>query len=375
MNTLKLTPMTAVFLIASLLALSCGEKDKTMGPTIDEIEIIETDHSQDEPAISYDECVAMAEITELMKTKAADYTAASQTAERDLYNCAYVYASTRDKYFDNPKKLAARIYLLGFRAVYLSPGKNGKINLDELYNAVDGGTVLVSVMAVNNEIGSIQEISKIKDIIKAKKSGAYFHCDAVQAFGKIPLTPKKYGIDLMSVSAHKIHGVKGAGALFVSSGVKITPVTVGGGQENGIFSGTEPMPAICAFAAAVGDLGSIDKNLEKAGELKSLFLEKLKNLDKVYVNSPGDALPYIINISVEGVPSQVMLNSLSAEGIYVSAGSACSKGHRSSVLAAVGVAPKLIDCALRISLSKNTTENDMDLLYNGIVNAVKRIRR
>lgn len=263
----------------------------------------------------------------------------------------------------------------GFEAVYLSPGKNGKINLDELYNAVDGGTVLVSVMAVNNEIGSIQEISKIKDIIKAKKSGAYFHCDAVQAFGKIPLTPKKYGIDLMSVSAHKIHGVKGAGALFVSSGVKITPVTVGGGQENGIFSGTEPMPAICAFAAAVGDLGSIDKNLEKAGELKSLFLEKLKNLDKVYVNSPGDALPYIINISVEGVPSQVMLNSLSAEGIYVSAGSACSKGHRSSVLAAVGVAPKLIDCALRISLSKNTTENDMDLLYNGIVNAVKRIRR
>lgn len=111
MNTLKLTPMTAVFLIASLLTLSCGEKDKKMGPTIDEIEIIETDHSQDEPAISYDECVAMAEITELMKEKAADYTAASQTAERDLYNCAYVYASTRDKYLDNPKKLAARIYL------------------------------------------------------------------------------------------------------------------------------------------------------------------------------------------------------------------------------------------------------------------------
>lgn len=122
MNTLKLTPMTAVFLLASLLTVSCNEGDKTMGPTIDEIEIIETDHSQDEPAISYDECVAMAEITELMKTKAAAYTAASQTAERDLYNCAYVYASTRDKYLDNPKKLAARIYLLGFRAVYLSPG-------------------------------------------------------------------------------------------------------------------------------------------------------------------------------------------------------------------------------------------------------------
>lgn len=263
----------------------------------------------------------------------------------------------------------------GFESVYLKPDRNGKINLDELSNAVDGNTILVSVMAVNNEVGSIQDISQIKGIIKSKNSKAYFHCDAVQGFGKMAIKPKKLGIDLMSMSAHKIHGIKGAGALFVNSSVRLMPSIVGGGQENGLVSGTEPMPSICAFAAAVEDIGSIEKNLADTQKVKQYFTDKIKTVDGVYINSPDDALPYIINISVKGVPSQVMLNALSAEGIYVSAGSACSKGHRSDVLSAMGVAPYLIDSAIRISLSKNTTENDMDLLYNGIVNTVKRVRR
>ena len=264
---------------------------------------------------------------------------------------------------------------LGFETVCLKPDKNGKVSLDSISNAVDANTVFVSVMAVNNEVGSVQEISKIKEIIKSKKSHAYFHCDAVQAFGKIPLKPKKLGIDLMSMSAHKIHGIKGAGALFVDKNIRILPSILGGGQENGLVSGTEPMPAICAFSEAVKDIGNMEKNLENVKRLRDYFLERIKNIDGITVNSPSDALPYIINISVKGVPSQVMLNALSAEGIYVSAGSACSKGHRSGVLSSMGVSAAEIDSAVRISLSKSTDEKDMDLLYNGIEDTVKRVRR
>lgn len=263
----------------------------------------------------------------------------------------------------------------GFEVVYLKPDNNGKISLEELSNAVDENTILVSVMAVNNEVGSIQEISKIKGIIKDNKSKTYFHCDAVQAFGKIVLKPKKLGIDLMSMSAHKIHGIKGAGALYVNNSIRILPSIAGGGQENGLISGTEAIPAICAFSEAVKDIGNVQKNLEEVASVRNYFVNKISTLDKVYVNSPKDALPYIINISVEGVPSQVMLNSLSSMGICVSAGSACAKGHRSDVLTAMGVSPKGIDSAIRISLSKTTTENDMEMLYNGIVNTMNRVRR
>ena len=263
----------------------------------------------------------------------------------------------------------------GFDTVYLKPNKDGKIDLEELSNAVDENTILVSVMAVNNEVGSIQDIAQIKGIIRDKKSKAYLHCDAVQAFGKILLKPKKIGIDLMSMSAHKIHGLKGAGALYVNSSIRLMPAILGGGQENGLVSGTEAMPAICAFAAAVNDIGNVERNLNTVSEVKEYFIDKISELDKVYVNSPENALPYIINISVEGVPSQVMLNSLSSMGIYVSAGSACAKGHRSDVLTAMGIEPKRIDSAIRISLSKTTTTKDMDLLYNGIVETIKRVRR
>lgn len=263
----------------------------------------------------------------------------------------------------------------GFEVVYLKPDNNGKISLEELSNTVDENTILVSVMAVNNEVGSIQEIGKIKGIIKDNKSKAYFHCDAVQAFGKIVLKPKKLGIDLMSMSAHKIHGVKGAGALYVNNSIRILPSIAGGGQENGLISGTEALPAICAFSEAVKDIGNVQKNLAEVTTVRNYFVDKISALEKVYVNSPKDALPYIINISVEGVPSQVMLNSLSSMGICVSAGSACAKGHRSDVLTAMGVSPKGIDSAIRISLSKTTTENEMEMLYNGIVETINRIRR
>lgn len=263
----------------------------------------------------------------------------------------------------------------GFDVVFLKPNINGKIDIEELSNAVDENTILVSMMAVNNEVGSIQDFAKVKSVIKNKKSKAYFHCDAVQAFGKMQIKPKKFGIDLMSMSAHKIHGVKGAGALFVNNNVRISPYILGGGQENGLISGTESTPLICAFAEAVNDIGNVERNLHNVTSVRDYFISKLNELDKVYINSPQDALPYIINISVEGVPSQVMLNSLSSMGIYVSAGSACAKGHRSDVLTAMGVSPAGIDSAIRISLSKFTTEKDMEMLYNGIVETINRVRR
>ena len=264
---------------------------------------------------------------------------------------------------------------MGFETVFLKPDKNGKINLQDLANAVDENTILVSVMAVNNEVGSIQDIAKVKSIIKQKGSKAYFHCDAVQAFGKITLKPKKFGIDLMSMSAHKIHGLKGAGALYVNSSCRLLPSVLGGGQENGLVSGTEALPNICAFSEAVKDIGNIEENYQNVADVRDYFLEKISCLDGVFVNSTEDNLPYIINISCQGVPSQVMLNSLSSMGIYVSAGSACAKGHRSDVLTGMGIEPKLIDSAIRISLSKSTNKNDIDLLYNGIENTIKRVRR
>ncbi len=263
----------------------------------------------------------------------------------------------------------------GFTPVFLEPNKDGKISLDELFNAIDDNTILVSLMAVNNEVGSIQEIGKVKQVIKAKRSKALYHCDAVQGFGKITITPSRLGIDLMSMSAHKIHGLKGSGALYVNKNVRIRPAIVGGGQENGLVSGTEAMPSICAFSEAVKDIGSVNENLKNVTDVRDYFLDKISNLDYITVNSPKDALPYIINISVLGVPSQVMLNALSSEGVFVSAGSACSKGHRSDVLSAMKIEPKRIDSAIRVSLSKNTTKEEMDMLFDGLVKTANRIRR
>ncbi len=263
----------------------------------------------------------------------------------------------------------------GFKPVFLEPDRNGKISLDDLYNAVDEDTILVSLMAVNNEVGSIQDFDKVKQIIKAKNSNALYHCDAVQAFGKIKINPAKAGIDLMSMSAHKIHGLKGSGALYVNKNVRIKPAIVGGGQESGLVSGTEAMPSICAFGEAVNNIGSVEENLKKVEALRDGFLEKISALDYIFVNSPKDALPYILNISVKGVPSQVMLNALSGGGICVSAGSACSKGHRSGVLSSMKLETARIDSALRISLSKYTEEKEMDLLFDAVVKTANRIRR
>lgn len=263
----------------------------------------------------------------------------------------------------------------GFDVVMLKPKENAKISLEELEDEIDENTILVSVMAVNNEVGSILPYDKIKSIIKRKNSPALLHVDAVQAFGKIVLKPKNDGIDLMTVSSHKIHGPKGAGALFISDSVRINPVTTGGEQEKKIRPGTEAMPAIAGFGEAVRQLGNINEQLKKTTSLRNDFVLKLKNIEGISINSPDDALPYIINISVNGLRSEPMLNLLSDMGVCVSSGSACAKGHKSYVLEALGLSNERVDSALRISLSRFTTQEELDLFIEGIKTAQKVIRR
>ncbi len=263
----------------------------------------------------------------------------------------------------------------GFDVVFLKPDNNAVISLDDLEREIDENTILVSVMAVNNEVGSIQPYDKIKSIIKRKNSPALLHVDAVQAFGKIVLKPKSDGIDLMTVSSHKIHGPKGVGALYISDTVRINPVTTGGEQEKKIRPGTEAMPAIAGFGEAVRQLGNINGQLKKTTSLRNDFVLKLKGMDGISINSPDNALPYIVNISVDGLRSEPMLNLLSDMGVCVSSGSACAKGHKSYVLEALGLSNERVDSALRISLSRYTTEEELDLFIKGIQTAQKVIRR
>lgn len=270
---------------------------------------------------------------------------------------------------------AARLAAEGFEVVALKPGEGARVSLEDLEREIDENTVLVSVMAVNNEVGSIQPFDKIKSIIKRKNSPALLHVDAVQAFGKIVLNPKRDGIDLMTVSSHKIHGPKGVGALFVSDKVKINPLVFGGEQEKRLRPGTEAMPAIVGFGEAVRQLGNINGQLKKTTSLRNDFLLKLKEIQGVSINSPDDALPYIVNISVEGLRSEPMLNLLSDMGVCVSSGSACAKGHKSYVLEALGLSDERVDSALRISMSRYTTEEELELFIQGIMTAQKVIRR
>ncbi len=263
----------------------------------------------------------------------------------------------------------------GFEVIRLRPDINGAFSPAELMNAINSKTILISIMAVNNEIGTINPVNQIKTALKRVNSNALIHVDAVQAFGKIPLNPSKAGIDLMTVSSHKIHGPKGAGALYIRKGVKISPYVVGGGQEKGIFSGTEAMPAIAGFAAAVKALPNITAALADTANIRDYFVREVTKIGGVHINSPSDALPYIVNLSVLGIPSQTIVNSLSEYGIYVSAGSACKKGHRSEVLTAIGLDGKRIDSAIRISLSRFTTKHDMDEVVNALDKIVMRIRR
>ena len=262
----------------------------------------------------------------------------------------------------------------GFTVVRLPVDRFGVVPVEEIENAVDESTVLVSMMAVNNELGSVEPVEALSRIVKEKHSPALIHVDAVQAFGKLPLNVKKLGIDLMSVSAHKIHGTKGAGALFVKDSVHLAPHIFGGGQEKNVRPGTEPLPAIAAFFGAAEEL-DIKKSLPAVTALRDGFVKKLSALDGVVINSGADALPYIVNISLPGRPAEAVLNFLSSKGIYVSSGSACAKGRRSPTLTAAGLESERVNSSLRISLSRFTTADELDFCLEGIEEALRAIRK
>ena len=262
----------------------------------------------------------------------------------------------------------------GFEVVKISVDSKGLIDLAELEREVNEKTILVSIMAVNNEVGTVEPVQEIRNIVKRKGAPALIHVDAVQAFGKLPLNVKKLGTDLLSVSSHKIHGPKGVGALFIKNGTKLSPRVFGGGQEKDIRPGTEPMPAIAGFHGAASEL-KVKDSLERITKLRDDFVGELRSLDGVIINSPDDALPYIVNVSLEGLRSETVLNLLSGMGIYVSSGSACAKGHKSHVLTAMGLEGNIIDSSLRVSLSRFTTKEELDYFIEGIKKAMSTIMK
>ena len=263
----------------------------------------------------------------------------------------------------------------GFEVIYLKPNREGVISLEELENSLNSNTVLVSMMMVNNEVGSVEPIEQAVKLTKAKAPNAFFHCDAVQGYGKLPINVKKLGVDMLTASGHKVHAPKGIGFLYLNSKTHIPPFIVGGGQEKGMRSGTESVPLIASLQGAVEDFPNLETALKTT---RSLFLyakKRLGELPQVTFNSGDNGLPYVLNISVNGYRSETLLHFLEMKDIYVSSGSACSKGNTSYVLKEMGVNPKSIDSALRLSFSKHTTEKEIDVLYHALKEATEKLRK
>ena len=251
----------------------------------------------------------------------------------------------------------------GFEVTYLQPDPLGRVTADALKAALRKDTILVSIMMVNNEVGSVMPIAQMAKLTHRLCPDAIFHTDAVQGFLKIPFSAKTLGADLITVSSHKVHGPKGAGALYISPRLKSFPALIlGGGQENNLRSGTEGTPAIFGFAAACA-AGSATFKADSTREKQLLdhLIEKLCKLEGVTINGAHEA-PHILSISIPGVPTQNSINILQDHGICVSAGSACAKGHRSHTLTAMSLSPEVMDGTFRISLCRNTTEADLDTL-------------
>lgn len=268
-----------------------------------------------------------------------------------------------------------RLEALGFTVVRLSCDSEGVVDLSELESQLDSTVSLVSIMLVNNEIGSVQPVKEAVELTRKKAPNALFHCDAVQAFGKMPINVKNLGIDLLTVSGHKIHGPKGIGALYCKKGVNLKAFITGGGQERGLRSGTESVPLIAGLSGALDDLERIETSYKKVTEFNEYAREILAQTGIVEINSAANAFPYILNISVPGFRSETLLHFLEKKGVFVSSGSACAKGELSYVLKAVGLSRERIDSALRISFSTDNTKEDIIALRDGLLAASITLRK
>lgn len=260
----------------------------------------------------------------------------------------------------------------GFEVIRLMPDKQGRITEQQVFDAVNSDTILVSVMYVNNEVGSIMPVKSIKKAVKRANAPALIHIDCVQAFGKLEVKPSKLGADLVTVTAHKIHGPKGVGALYLKKGTRILPRVFGGEQEKKLRPGTEAIPLIAGFGVAADLIPDLKKQSEKIKEINAYAKEGLLTVPGVKINSGDDASDYIINLFVPTfMTSQTVVQHLSSKyGVYVSNGSACAKGKRSHVLTAMKLDDKIIEKSIRVSFSRTTTKGDIDEFVNAIKETV-----
>lgn len=276
-----------------------------------------------------------------------------------------------------------------FETSYVPVDHLGHVKEEELLAAIRPDTVLVSVMMVNNEVGAIQDVVRLSRLVKEKNPNILFHVDAIQAFGKLRIYPKRMGIDLLSVSAHKIHGPKGIGILFVKDGVRIRPIIHGGEQQKNMRSGTENVPAIAGMGQAVQEMEQDFTNrVKRLYQLKEYFITELTGkLDDIVIHAlPGDlpvaeairqTAPHIVSVGFEGIRSEVLLHALEEKGVYVSSGSACSSNHPgiSGTLQAIGVDKKYLDSTLRFSFGSFTTQEELDHAVASLCELVPMLRK
>ena len=283
---------------------------------------------------------------------------------------------------EHPAVLRTMEYLetQGFQVTYLPVDEFGRIRLQDLENALTPNTILVSIMHTNNEIGSLQPIAEAGSLIKRYNPNIVFHIDAVQGYGKFRIYPKKMGVDMMSVSGHKIHGPKGIGFLYINEKVKIKPISYGGGQQKGMRSGTDNVPGMAGLAKAVEEVYRfLDKDVENLYALKEYFIRGLMQIEDVKINgyTGFDSAPHIVSVSIRGIRSEVMLHALEDRGIYVSAGSACSshKVTTSATLRAIGAEKDLLDSTIRFSFSIFTTKEEIDYTLKVLYDIIPMLRK
>ena len=262
----------------------------------------------------------------------------------------------------------------GFNVKYISVDSFGRVDLNELENALNDDVVFVSVMFVNNELGTIQPVGEISRLIRKRAKKALFHSDMVQAFGKMRTDVNRLGVDIATLSGHKIHAPKGAGVLFVKKGTKLLSPSLGGGQEKGIRSGTQPMPSIAGLYGAMKEI-NITESAEKVKKINSFLRDAVSGIEGAFINSPSDALPYVLNVSFPGYPSEVLLNYLSERKIYVSSGSACAKGKKSEILTAADLSSERINSSIRLSFSRYNTIDEARAFVEAINAAMKDIKK
>lgn len=263
----------------------------------------------------------------------------------------------------------------GFEVIRISPREDGRFYPADFLSACDENTVLLTMMQVNNENGYILPVKETFSAVKRKFPDIITHSDCVQAYMKLPVSVKNLNADLISLSGHKVHAPKGVGALYIKKGIRVLPIVTGGKQEKGIRSGTESAPLICAFGAAVDKLyPTIATRSEYAKMLKNTLIAEISTIEGVTVNSPDDGSPYVINISAGGKRSEIMLHYLESCGIYVSSGSACSKGQQSGVLGQFGIFGKSADSALRISFTAENTIDDIKIFAEKLREGIAKVR-